>query len=131
MSRQQRRYTPEEIAAALAILEANGGNVSRTARDMGVPRKTLASWAESNGPAMPDGETRQQEKETLADVFERVAYRAAGLQDVAMAWIEERGGEVAAKHLSDLNRVGGTAVDKTQLLRGQAHRDAGRRERRR
>lgn len=37
-----------------------------------------------------------------------------------MGWIEEQGGEVAAKHLSDLNRVGGTAVDKTQLLRGQA-----------
>lgn len=118
----RRHYSDADRAAALAVYDSTADQVHRlrdAARQFGCPESTLRSWLADRGRAAP-AEVRAQKIESLADVFERVAYRAAGLQDVAMAWIEERGGEVAAKHLSDLNRVGGTAVDKTQLLRGQA-----------
>lgn len=41
----KRSYTPEERAACLAALAANGGNLAKTAQQCGVPRKTLAEWA--------------------------------------------------------------------------------------
>ena len=40
-----RKYTAAERAARLAVLKANGGNLARTARETGVPRTTLQSWA--------------------------------------------------------------------------------------
>lgn len=51
-------------------------------------------------------------------MFKRVAYRAVALQGVALEWLEGQGGDVVVKYLPDLNRVGGTAVDKSQLLDG-------------
>jgi len=49
------RYSDEERADALLALEANGGNLSRTARQMGIPRATLRLWAQGNVvPAVTD-----------------------------------------------------------------------------
>jgi transcriptional regulator of acetoin/glycerol metabolism len=43
--RRRPRRGDECRAAALAALEANRGNVARTARQLGLPRKTLEGWA--------------------------------------------------------------------------------------
>lgn len=42
-----REYAEEEKAQALAALAASGGEVSRTARQLGIPRRTLRGWAEA------------------------------------------------------------------------------------
>lgn len=39
-------YTDEEKQAALTLLEANGGNLKRTARETGVTTPTLRAWRE-------------------------------------------------------------------------------------
>lgn len=36
--------TPEERAAALAAVAANGGNILLTARELGLPLSTLRTW---------------------------------------------------------------------------------------
>lgn len=55
----------------------------------------------------------------MASVYDRVAWRAASLQDRVMVWLEKQPPEVVAKYLSELNRLGGTATDKAELLRGR------------
>jgi transposase-like protein len=42
--RKQRKYSLAEKTAALAALAANGGNLERTARQIGIPRNTLRIW---------------------------------------------------------------------------------------
>lgn len=118
----KRHYSDRERAAALAIYDSTADQAHRlrdAARQAGVPKSTLEGWTKARDSAAPP-EVRTEEKEALADVFRRVARKAVMLQGVALEWIEEQGGEAAAKHLSDLNRVGGTAVDKAQLLEGNA-----------
>ena len=38
------KYTDQQRIEVLARLEVNGGNVTRTARECGVPKPTLLSW---------------------------------------------------------------------------------------
>jgi 8-oxo-dGTP pyrophosphatase MutT (NUDIX family) len=42
---KRRHYSDEERAEALAVLDANAGNLKRTARDLDIPRATLQEWA--------------------------------------------------------------------------------------
>jgi transposase-like protein len=44
-----RKYTSEQRARGLAALKANAGNVTLTAREIGVPVRTLRSWAAAAG----------------------------------------------------------------------------------
>lgn len=43
------RYSDKEKASTLAVLDANGGNVSLTSKQTGIPRKTLEGWAKDRG----------------------------------------------------------------------------------
>src|SRR5436190_21494765 len=42
---RKRAYSDDDRLFALRALEANGGNVSRTARELGLPLATLHQWA--------------------------------------------------------------------------------------
>lgn len=41
----KRIYSDSQVAEALAVLDACGGNVLRASQTTGVPRKTLEGWA--------------------------------------------------------------------------------------
>ena len=41
---QKQTYTSEEVAQCLLVVDANGGNVLKSSRDLGIPHRTLASW---------------------------------------------------------------------------------------
>ena len=45
-------YPAEQKAAAMALLERNRGNVPLTARQTGIPLRTLYSWQEAIAPYM-------------------------------------------------------------------------------
>jgi hypothetical protein len=58
---KRRHYSDEDRAEALAVLDANAGNLKRTARDLGIPRATLQEWAGGRvSAAVP--ELRHQER---------------------------------------------------------------------
>lgn len=77
--REKRSYTDRDKAAALVALDANGGNEAQTARQLKIPRKTLAEWESGRRPVNDDvANLRQEEKTSLADLFEQVII--AGLQ---------------------------------------------------
>ncbi len=56
------RWTDHDRAKALSALEINEGNVARTAREVGIPRPTIASWRDraiEQGQALPMPADRQ------------------------------------------------------------------------
>src|SRR5262245_22704643 len=104
----KRNYTHHERVSALATLAANGGNVTRTAESLGIPRVTLSQWA--HGTRRPEVlETAEATKEALRDLLERAARVLIG---VALDKAEELSGK-------DAMIAVGIAVDKMQLLAGR------------
>jgi hypothetical protein len=107
-------YSDEERATALAALDGNGGNRQRTARQLGIPRKTLATWASGAvHPAVAD--LRHQKKRELAD----------GLEQVAYLLLDAIPGKLEGANLQDLAISLGILVDKMLLLRGGSARCRG------
>ena len=102
------RYSDADRAAALAALDANGGNLAGTARQLGMPRKTLAEWAAGRTPpGMAD--LRQQKRGDLATELEGIAYKL----------VEAMPGKIEGANLQQLATSLGIAVDKVQLLKGK------------
>lgn len=51
-------YTADDRAFALRVLDMNGGNVARTAKELGIPRPTLDQWAKGTRAAGTVSEAR-------------------------------------------------------------------------
>jgi transposase-like protein len=110
----RRTYSDDERAAALAALAANGGNLKRTARELGVPINTLRRWRE--GTAHPEAVANATPKKAaLAELLEGHAYR---LLELAM-----EPDRLADATMPQLMTAFGIAVDKMRLLRGMAAGD--------
>lgn len=58
----KKQHTDTEKAAALAALDANGGNVSKTAKQIGIARQTLQEWAHNHNINKDVPELRQVKK---------------------------------------------------------------------
>lgn len=105
----RRSFSDNDKAAALAALDANGGNVYRTAKELNVPRSTLQEWA--NGRVSHDvPELRQQKRQDLHELFLNEIYAIANLLPSKR--------EDAT--YSQLATAAGIFTDKLQLLTGQA-----------
>ncbi len=108
--RAQRRYSDDERAAALAALAANGGNLSQTARQLGIPKATLRAWRD--GAAHPEAsENSTPKKAALAHRLEEVAHQILDGMTAERLLLSAPHQAMTAL---------GIAVDKMQLLRGRA-----------
>ena len=108
----RRHYSDEERATALAVLTANGGNVTRSAREVGVSRKTLAYWRDNPNGAAP-ADLRHEKVDDLLAMWRRIAAKAGALTDATL--------DIAVpdvKRLDAFTRTSGIATDKAQLLGG-------------
>src|SRR5688572_27185246 len=106
--RPRRRYPDADRAAALAALDANGGNVDATARQLNIPRMTLSDWA--SGRRNPVGaDMRDAAKQNLADALEAWAVKLIGIDPTTLPNLTLRDVAVAV----------GISIDKVLLLRGQ------------
>jgi transposase-like protein len=104
----RRRYTDDDRSSALAKLAENGGDVNRTARDLGIPETTLRQWA--NGSRHSEALQMSEGKKTeLADRYEQLTFKAL---DQAEKGIDKLGGR-------DASVVAGIFTDKMMLLRGE------------
>src|SRR5690606_27817685 len=106
----RQRYSDRDKAAALAALDLNEGNVWRTAKELGIPRSTLQSWANQHGINADVPELRQQKKGDLAEKFEQIANAYAD-RLLEPEVIKEASPNAAIV-------VAGTATDKMRVLRG-------------
>lgn len=105
--RRLRRYTLEDQGRALAALEANNGNITRTARDTGISASTIRGWRDNPTPEITA--SRDQKAKTLAEELEALAFTLA---HALPARIDEA-------NLSQVTTSLGIVIDKLQLLQGQ------------
>jgi transposase-like protein len=108
-AKPKRQYSDEEKALALVALDFNGGNLHRTARELSIPRKTLAVWAEGHNQCSDVAKKRQLQGDDLADRLEGVIRQA--LDSITPK-------KMQAARLGELSRSVGVFVDKMLLLRG-------------
>lgn len=104
------KYSDEFRAEALACLEANDGNLSATSREIGVSVNTLKYWRDEFVTPPNFTEVRNQKKDELSDIYERVARRYLSETEV-----DDKAKATSAK---DAIIVAATATDKMRLLRG-------------
>jgi hypothetical protein len=73
--KRYRSYTDEEKAFALVALDFNQGNLHRTARELSIPRKTLAEWANGKNQSQEVAKKRQIQGSNIADKLEELVWR--------------------------------------------------------
>jgi len=106
-----REYSESFKAQALIALDLNDGNVALTARQLNMPRDTLASWSNGVGISQEVLKIQRGVKGPLADEFEstaRMYLEHAQKPEI----IEKTSGYYAVVGASD-------AMKSAQLLRGQ------------
>lgn len=69
MTKKAKRYSEEFKAEAVKAIENNGGNVSATARRLGLPMQTLANWQRKANQGMLKG-TKQYDPELVSALEE-------------------------------------------------------------
>lgn len=125
MTEKRRSYTPEDKAASLAALAANGGNLAKTAAQVGVPRKTLAEWQKQQTPRGGVADASPPKKAAAEQVAKLLPGAKVALSDrleqVASALVDKMDDpeKIAAATLSQLAVAAGVAIDKMRLLREQ------------
>ena len=110
----KRTYSDTEKATALAMLDANGGNLSRTQRETSVPRSTLREWRDGRHHGEV-ADIRQEKRVELADLLEEKVLAMLG--GITKAKIQKTG-------VKDLMTAVGIGTDKILALRGQQQPDA-------
>lgn len=99
-------HSDKAKAEALAMLDSNGGNISLTSRQTGLPMATLRSWRD-RGVHTDVAELQVNKRRDLADVFEEAAYKFV---DHAVNTIDRSYGANAMT-------AAAIATDKMRLLR--------------
>ena len=112
-ARPRRRYSDQERAEAMLVLAANGGNLSATAIDTGIPYHTLRHWAA--GDRHPEAIQMAKEKmPPLADRLEEVvSLLAEGMDDPL---------KIQKAPLNQIAVALGILIDKVRLLRRPVRR---------
>jgi transposase-like protein len=107
----RRSFCEHEKAGALALLDANGGKIRETARQLGICHRTLHRWA-TEGYGIDDRVLALEgiAREELANRFE----------DEAHAALDEAPAKRDAATYQQLITGAAIAIDKMRLLREQA-----------
>lgn len=105
----RRQWTDAEKAEILAALDANQGNVKRTARQCGVPISTLRGWAKGRGTNAGVAQLRPEKRGDLADALEGIAWQI----------VELLPGKLETAEVRELATLLGVSLDKLLVLRGQ------------
>ena len=114
----QRQYTESDKATALAMLQANDGNILKTANELGIPQSTLRKWRDGEGINEAVAPKCELKKEALADLFERVSrtYLGHALSEPVLRNVKGKDAVVAAA----------VATEKMRLCREQSTSIPGR-----
>lgn len=106
----KKSYTDAERAEALAVLQANGGNMLRTSKATGIPRTTLIAWSGDIDRQERTADVIERKRFDLADVIERE------LQAIFQAMATKR----ADATYRELATAAGILIDKLGMLSGVA-----------
>ena len=112
-----KHYSDEDRATALAVYEANGRNLSRTERELGIPRSTLRRWVKEPARAAP-AELRHEKVADLGNVLEGLVYRMLDIADVTLTELD--GKPLQVGEMTRMMTAVGILIDKMRLLREQS-----------
>lgn len=101
-------YSSEVKAATLAALAINSGNVKKTARQMGIPRRTVNAWALGRGISARVKAEAERFQKPLVDLF----------YDLLCSLLEElsKPERIEDASFRDLTRLLDIATDKWLIL---------------
>lgn len=122
---RKRSYTDADKERARVALDANGGNLSRAARDADVPRATLHEWRDEWAAEAAEAAALPVPAEYLPTAVEYIRQTKKG-EAIEAAWDVAVAAFLRAKEAlpdasaRDAATVAGIAVDKAQLLSGAA-----------
>lgn len=114
-----RKYSDEAKAQALSLLRANSGAefpLKITADQLQIPEATLCEWSKGRNLSEKAIAMVKAERASLADLYEQVATLAAIRLRERLADDEA----IEKAPLGSIATVGGIAVDKFRLLRGES-----------
>lgn len=121
---ERRTYSEDDVAHALAVFRANGGNAKRTASQLGISRTTLRSWVTVAGGGTWQGSNGQPRKAPAHVVAKAVGeltqwWLVVALKSVKAADALLSGGLPGkAQDVRNLLVAGAVATEKHQLLTG-------------
>lgn len=108
--RARRIYSDNDKAAAMVAVEANGGNVALTARQLQIPRVTLLAWMKPEGVSDTVSDIRHTKKDELS----------ARLLDLINQMVDVIPDKIKDADIRSLITGIGVFTDKYQLLTGGA-----------
>lgn len=106
---ERRQYSDKDKATALAVLDANSGNISKTSRQLKIPASTLTEWR--------DGRVNDDVTELREIKRDEISTR---LKEIVHLLIDAIPGKIPEASLQQITTSIGIAVDKAQLLEGSA-----------
>ena len=106
-------YTEEHIERALAVLAGHKGNVSRAARELGMPAMTLHQWA-SGKRRQPETEKAEASRKTAQSVTRLRLMRQWTI--LARSAIKQAQSTLTDAGPWEAARIAGLAVDKMTAL---------------
>lgn len=107
--RRKHRYSENEKASVLAVLETNNGNTGKTARETGVLRQTIGAWKAGIGINEDVQNILHVKKEELRDLHKLIAVKALGLMQNKLS-------DCSAAQLSTIAAI---STEKMLLLEGE------------
>lgn len=110
----KRKYSDGDKAMALATLDANEGDVRKTAKLLNIPGSTLTDWSKNRGTNWEIAEIRAVKKQELSEKLEQVAH---ALVDNIL--IRAQSDLSVMVPLKDFAVTLGIAIDKMQILKGE------------
>ena len=105
----KRQFSDNEKSSTLAILTANNGNSSKTARETGVKRQTINKWKLGMGINDDVRQMLHVKKEELRDLHKFIAVKALGL-------LQNKLEDCSAIQLSTIAAI---STDKMLVLSGE------------
>lgn len=103
------KYSDVDKATALAVLDANGGNVKKTATDTGIPRTTIERWTKGQAVNPDVTDLRHEKKGELADRLREIAHKLIDSVDT----------KIPDANLQQVFTALGITIEKMQLLSGE------------
>lgn len=108
-------YNSQQRAEALALLEANEGNILRTSQQLGIGEATLHDWvSQSRDPKTPIAE---ETKAILPEVKEDFLARLVTARDKVLDQLDTQIADLKAREAAVTL---GILIDKVELLKGNA-----------
>lgn len=109
-------YSETDRAVALAALEANGGNLTRTAKQLGMSIHTLRRWRNQHADPLNTAPLKNATSDILPAARANIADR---LRDFIHQALDIAPGKLDEANLQHVFTAIGISVEKAQLLDGK------------